>query len=162
MAIPVFSEGIPARITIEYFRRRYGQNFPDLLSDEYNELLYLSIEDVYTMFVGVNTLWSAHEEQVWFDKTQLCFSHLVAWYITDLHPQFAVGVMTSGGIPLKSKAIGGVKIMFGNPDTDNDQTRKGYKDNLNGLKSNPFGYKAYMMIKSAHSITAIRGRKAHV
>lgn len=158
MATPVFTDGVPARITLEYFRRRYGQNFPDLLAESFNELLYTSIEDVYTMFLGVNVLWKPLGDQAWFDKTQLCFSHLVAWYITDLHPEFAVGIMTSGGIPLKSKSIGGVKVMFGSPD-DQAPSFKGYKDNLSGLKSNPFGYKAYMMIKGASALSKIRGRK---
>jgi hypothetical protein len=159
MATPVFVNEIPARIDTTYFRRRFGQNFPDLLDAGYNDLVDASIEDVYTMFYGVNTLWKAHSEQVWFDKTQLCFSLILAWYITDLHPEYAVGVMTAGGIPLKSKSIGGIKIEFGSPDRDGLARTPNYKDNLEPLKSNPFGYKAYQMIRRAGHLAAVRGRK---
>jgi hypothetical protein len=159
MANPVFIEGFPARITVEYFRTRFGQNFPDLLSDSYNELLETSINDIYSMFYGVSQLWKLHEPKLWFDKTQLCFSLLLAWYITDLHPQYAVGVMTAGGIPIKSKSIGGVKVTFGDyTDDSNRHKGQGYVDNLAPLKSNPFGYKAYTMIKSAGRIVVINGR----
>lgn len=161
MANPVFIAGEPARITTEYFRRRFGQNFPDLLQEAYNELLETSINDVYSMFYGVSQLWKLHTDQVWFDKTQLCYSLLLAWYITDLHPQYAVGVMTAGGIPLKSKSIGGIKIVFGDEESSK-QKGKGYSDTLAPLKSNPFGYKAYQMIRSAGSLTTIRGRKRDV
>ena len=67
-----------------------------------------------------------------------------------LFPDFAVGVMSTGGIPLKSKQIGGVKIMFGeNKNTDGVINNA---DLLQSLKSNAFGAKAYLMIKTSGKI----------
>ena len=159
MATPVFVNGIPARITRDYFRSRYGQNFPDLLPTATNARVDAFIEDTYTMFYGVNKLWAMHPTQVYFDKTQLCFGHLLCWYITDMDPSLAVGIMTAGGIPLKSKEIGGIKLVFGTADPSGASGVKGYLDLLSPLKSNPFGYKAYQMIKSAGNLSLIFGRK---
>lgn len=159
MATPVFVDGVPARIDEEFFRRRYGQSFPDLLPWEMDDFLLECINDIYTMFHGVGTLWELQDEQVWFDKTQMCYGLLLAWYIADLYPRYAVGVVSSGGIPVRQKSIGGVKLTFGNPDADGTAGLKQYKDTLAQLKSNSFGYKAYSMINSAVSMAKIRGRK---
>jgi hypothetical protein len=159
---PVFVSGIPARIDRTYFRDRYGQNFPDLLLTTQNAFLDASIEDIYTMFTGINTLWKSQVSDVWFYKTQLCFGLLLAWYITDLHPELAVGIVTAGGIPVKSKSIGGVKVTFGSDDADGTSRRAGYRDSLAPLKSNPFGYKAYQMMRNAGAMTSIRGRNVNV
>ena len=75
---------------------------------------------------------------------------LVAWYITDLFPDYAVGVQSSGGIPVKSKIIGGVKITFG--DTIHTKGNINNADLLNSLLSNSFGAKAYFMIKASGKI----------
>lgn len=159
MATPVFVDGLPARIDDEFFRRRYGQNFPDLLPWEQDEFLHECIDDIYTMFYGVHTLWKGHSEQVWFDKTRMCFGLLLAWYITDMYPRLAVGVISSGGIPIQKKKIGGVEIHFGNPDEEGTRRNPLYKDQLSSLKSNSFGNKAYFMINSAVGMVKIRGRK---
>ena len=137
----------PAKIDREYFRTRYGQNFPDLLANDKNEILDSCIEAVYTLFNGVQELWDYLERKVYVDKTQLCYGLLVAWYITDLMPEYSIGVMSSGGIPVKSKKIGGVSLQF-----DNQASTAGAVNNadlLSSLKSNAFGAKAYMMIKAS-------------
>ena len=84
------------------------------------------------------------------DKTQLCYGLLVAWYITDLFPDYSVGVISMGGIPIKSKQIGGVKIMFG--DALNTAGAVNNADLLHSLNSNAYGAKAYMMIKTSGKI----------
>lgn len=140
----------PPRITREWFRIRYGQNFPDLLSQEKNDFLSTCIEDVYTLFYGVGELWEHMDRKEYVTKTQLCYGLLVAWYITDMFPDFAVGVVSSGGIPLKMKQIGGVKIQFG--DTASNAGAVNNADLLQSLKSNAFGSKAYMMIKTSGKI----------
>lgn len=145
-----FGTGRPERITKEWFRTRYGQNFPDLLSEDKDAFLNSCIEDVYTLFYGVGELWDYLDRTEYVNKTQLCYGLLVSWYVTDLFPDFAAGVVSSGGIPLKSKQIGGVKIMFGDA-----QSKAGSVNNadlLQSLKSNSFGAKAYFMIKASGKV----------
>lgn len=136
------------RIDYVWFRTRYGQNFPDLLDDSMTDFLTACIDDVYTMFSGISELWNHLPHELYSSKTQMCYGLLVAWYITDVFPTYAVGVVSSGGIPLKEKRIGGVVIKF----SENAQNRIGNKNNadlLGALKSNSFGAKAYSMIKSS-------------
>ena len=146
----VTTNGKPPKINRIWFRTRYGQNFPDLLVEEKNDFLDTCIEDTYTLFYGVSDLWLHLGRKEYELKTQMCYGLLVAWYITDLFPDFTVGVMSAGGIPLKSKQIGGVKIMFG--DTKNTAGAVNNADLLQSLKSNTFGAKAYLMIKTSGKI----------
>lgn len=146
----VTTSGRPPKITREWFRTRYGQNFPDLLPESKDEVLDTAISDVYTLFYGVGDLWSHMDRTEYVAKTQLCYGLLLAWYITDLFPTYAVGVVSSGGIPLKSKQIGGVKIMFG--ETASSAGAVNNADLLQSLKSNAFGAKAYLMIKTSGKI----------
>ena len=155
-------DGLPKKIEPEFFLRKFGETFPDLLPLAKEELVEELIDDIYTMFHGVNFLWDTHKEQVWYDKTRMCYSLLLAWYITDTFPLLAVGVPSMGGMPIKQKSIGGVKIVFGNPDADGASGLKHYKDQLAQLKTNPFGYKAYTMINSAVALVKIRGRKRNI
>ena len=146
----VTSSGIPERITREWFRTRYGQNFPDLLPEEKNDFLDTCINDIYTLFYGVGELWSHLEREIYVQKTQLCYGLLIAWYIADVFPDYALGIVSSGGIPIKSKSIGGVKIQFG--ETASTAGSVNNVDLLNSLKSNAFGAKAYLMIKTSGKI----------
>lgn len=146
----ITSEGRPLQIDKSWFRTRYGQNFPDLLNAEKDAFLDTCISDVYTLFYGVGDLWEHMDRKEYITKTQLCYGLLVAWYITDLFPDLALGVVSTGGIPLKSKQIGGVKIMFG--ETASKAGAVNNADLLQSLKSNTFGAKAYMMIKTSGKI----------
>lgn len=146
----VTTQGRPEQITREWFRTRYGQSFPDLLPENKNDVLDTCISDVYTLFYGVGELWQHMERKEYVEKTQLCYGLLVAWYIADLFPDYALGVMSTGGIPLKSKQIGGTKIMFG--DVASKAGSINNADLLQSLKSNAFGAKAYLMIKTSGQI----------
>ena len=143
----VTTSGIPEKITRVWFRTRYGQNFPDLLAKDKNDILDTCIEDVYTLFKGVGELWEHLDREAYVLKTQLCYGLLVAWYIADLFPDLTLGVMSTGGIPLKSKQIGGTKIMFGEASKKTGAVNNA--DLLQALKSNTFGAKAYLMIKTS-------------
>ena len=143
----VTTSGRPEKITRVWFRTRYGQSFPDLLDESKNDILDTCIADVYTLFYGVGELWEHMPREEYVEKTQLCYGLLVAWYIADLFPDFTVGVMSTGGIPLKSKQIGGTKIMFG--DTASKAGAVNNADLLQSLKSNVYGSKAYFMIKAS-------------
>ena len=146
----VTTSGRPERITGEWFRTHYGQQFPDLLQDSKDEILNTCISDVYALFYGVSELWEHLNREVYVEKTQLCYGLLVAWYIADLYPDYALGVMSTGGIPLKSKQIGGTKIMFGEASSKAGSVNNA--DLLSALKSNVFGAKAYLMIKTSGKI----------
>lgn len=146
----ITTSGRPAKIDRVWFRTRYGQTFPDLLVEEKNDFLDTCINDVYTLFYGVGDLWEHMARREYIDKTQLCYGLLVAWYITDLFPDYSVGVMSMGGIPIKSKYIGGTKITFG--DTASTAGAVNNADLLQSLKSNSFGAKAYLMIKTSGKI----------
>lgn len=146
----ITTSGRPAKIDRVWFRTRYGQTFPDLLAEEKDDFLDTCINDVYTLFYGVGDLWEHMARREYIDKTQLCYGLLVAWYITDLFPDYSVGVMSMGGIPLKSKYIGGTKITFG--DTASTAGAINNADLLQSLKSNSFGAKAYLMIKTSGKI----------
>lgn len=151
----VTTKGRAEPLTRTWFRARYGQNFPDLLEEDKNDFLDSCIEAVYTMFYGVADLWSdIHDRKTYVEKTQLCYGLLVAWYITDVFPDYAVGIISSGGIPIKSKAIGGVKIQF----SEQSSTSGSNADLLSSLKSNAFGAKAYMMIKASGKINLFNQR----
>lgn len=142
--------GIPPKIDREWFRTRYGQSFPDLLPADKNEFLDTCINDVYTLFYGVGDLWSHMARREYVDKTQLCYGLLIAWYITDLFPDLSLGVVSSGGIPIKMKSIGGTKIQFG--ETASSAGAVNNADLLQSLKSNSYGAKAYLMIKTSGKI----------
>ena len=143
----VTTSGRPEKITRVWFRSRYGQNFPDLLAEDKNDILDTCIEDVYTLFYGVGELWSHLNREEYVLKTQLCYGLLTAWYIADLFPDFTLGVMSTGGIPLKSKQIGGTKIIFGEASKKTGAVNNA--DLRQALKSNVFGAKAYLMIKTS-------------
>lgn len=146
----ITTSGRPVKITRDWFRTRYGQSFPDLLAESKNEFLDTCINDVYTLFYGVGDLWSHMGRREYVDKTQLCYGLLLAWYIADLFPSYTLGVVSSGGIPIKSKQIGGVKITFG--ETASTAGAVNNADLLQSLKSNSYGAKAYLMIKTSGKI----------
>ena len=146
----VTEDGRPPKINREWFRTRYGQSFPDLLPEDKNEFLDTCINDVYTLFYGVGDLWSHMARREYVDKTQLCYGLLIAWYITDLFPDLSLGVVSSGGIPIKMKSIGGTKIQFG--ETASNAGAVNNADLLQSLKSNSYGAKAYLMIKTSGKI----------
>lgn len=146
----VTEDGRPPKINREWFRTRYGQSFPDLLPADKNEFLDTCINDVYTLFYGVGDLWSHMARREYVDKTQLCYGLLIAWYITDLFPDLSLGVVSSGGIPIKMKSIGGTKIQFG--ETASNVGAVNNADLLQSLKSNSYGAKAYLMIKTSGKI----------
>ena len=146
----VTEDGRPPKINREWLRTRYGQSFPDLLPADKNAFLDTCINDVYTLFYGVGDLWSHMARREYVDKTQLCYGLLVAWYITDLFPDLSLGVVSSGGIPIKMKSIGGTKIQFG--ETASSAGAVNNADLLQSLKSNSYGAKAYLMIKTSGKI----------
>lgn len=155
MSDPIFVNGLPAQLTAQDFMRYHLQQFPKLAKPENVGIIEEAIASVYAMFYGVGTVWDIHTKDVWYDKTVLCYRLLVAWYIADTNPKMLSGLPTMGGVPVKRKKIGDIDITF----ADSMSTESGaYQDLLSSLKSNPFGHKAYLMLRAAGKRVMIRGK----
>ena len=148
---------MPQRITIADIRRWHLMSFPDLSDPEYETVMIEAIDAVYTMFTGCTELFDMQPDQIYYDKTQLLFRLLACWYIADQYPLLVAGTPVMGALPLKSKKIGGVNLTF--QDNFTRGQNPDYQDLLSGLKSNPWGNKAYMMIRAAGKRLTIGGRR---
>jgi hypothetical protein len=149
-------DGKPAKITIHDFRRHHLMSFPALTDTKYDSLITEAIDRVYTWFPFVHELWDWHPEQLWFDKTSLCYRDLTAWHITDRYPKLSAANYDSiGGVPLHRKKIDGVDLTF---DRSAIQGSAGEKvDNpISSLRSNHFGRMALMMMRMSAKRALLR------
>jgi len=150
----LFVSGLPAPISPEDWRRYHLQSFPVFSDpdrqDVAEDILEEAIESVYSMWVGVSYLWQGHEQQVWYEKTRLCYRFLICWYIADLYPEFSRGILSTAGMPIGRKRIGPIDITF-----NKEALTSNSMDLLAPLLSNPFGAKAHLMIKTAYKRTKI-------
>jgi hypothetical protein len=147
---------VPAKITVADFRRYFLMSFPALAAAEYDGLIQDAIDTAYAMFTGIGTLWDLHPDRVWYEKSQLCYRLLTAWCIADTCPDFVANTPVMGGIPLKRKKIDGVDLTFADSAGNGN---KNYQDLLEGLKSNPWGNKARLMIMAAAKRAMLRNRR---
>jgi len=115
---------------------KYAENFPNLTDTEIND----AYEIVSIMFSGVNQLWGVLNAEVRDLKRSLCMNRLVAWYLLDMNPTSATGVIGNGGMALSSKSIGGTSLSFQDMDA---------QEGLKQLNTNVFGQKALAMIQGA-------------
>ena len=92
------------------------------------------------MFSGVNSLWAVLDSATRNAKRELCMNLLTAWYLLDMDPESAEGVVGNGGMAVGSKSIGGTSVSF----TDMEA-----QEGLKQLNSNVFGQKALMILQSA-------------
>ena len=152
----LFVSGLPAPITPDDWRRYHLQSFPAFATTDpdkkkiADDILHEAIEAVYSMWVGVSTLWESHDKQVWYEKTRLCYRLLICWYIADLYPEHARGILSTSGMAIGRKKIGPIDIVY-----NQDALSAGSKDIISPLLSNPFGAKAHLMIKTAYKRAAI-------
>lgn len=114
----------------------YAANFPDLTDSDINE----AYEIVGAMFSGVNTLWGVLDDTTRTSKRTLCLNLLTAWYLLDLNPESATGVIGNGGMALGSKSVGGTSLSFQDMDA---------QEGVKQLNSNVFGQKALMLLQTA-------------
>lgn len=129
------------RVTPEIFRFRYIDRFPALYRNgatDGDEKVSAVLDEVYGMFSGVETLWGFMPIEKRQEKVYTCFCLLCAWYITDTYPEYASSD-SNGGMPITEKSIGDVRIKY------DASVNKG---GLSFLKSNPYGVKAYNMLKN--------------
>lgn len=115
---------------------KFAANFPDLTDSEIDSA-FLTVS---AMFSGVNNLWGVLDFQTRENKRILCMNLLTAWYLLDMDPASARGVIGNGGMAIGSKSVGGTSLSF----TDMEA-----QEGLKQLNSNVFGQKALIMIQSA-------------
>jgi hypothetical protein len=147
---------VPAKITVENFRRYFSASFPKLMAEQYDGFVQDAIDTVYAMFTGISTLWDMHPDTAWHEKTQVCYRLLTAWYIGDMAPWAVAGVPVMGGIPLKRKKVDGVDLTFADAAANGN---KNYEDLLQSLVSNVWGSKARLMIRAAAKRAMLRNRR---
>jgi hypothetical protein len=149
-------KGVPQKITVGDFRRHLLMAFPALAAEEHDDLIQDAIDTVYAMFPGVGTLWDLQPNKVWYEKTQVCYRLLTAWFITDQYPGLSAVYTSVNGLPLRKKKVDGVDLMF---DTGFLQdTNAPVQDVLGGLKSNDFGRTALLMIRASAKRVMLRNR----
>lgn len=115
---------------------KYAGNFPNLTDTEIDN----AYQEVSVMFSGVNSLWAVLDSATRAAKRELCMNLLTAWYLLDMDPESAEGVVGNGGMAVGSKSIGGTSVSF----TDMEA-----QEGLKQLNSNVFGQKALMILQSA-------------
>jgi hypothetical protein len=147
---------VPAKITVEDFRRYFSASFPKLMSAEYDGLVKDVIDTVYAIFAGVNTIWDLHPDKVWYEKSQACYRLLTAWFIADKYAALAPGVQSVDGIV--QKRVDGVALKY---DTGMIQGKADGKvqESLAVLRSNHFGRTALMMIQASAKRAMLRNRR---
>jgi hypothetical protein len=147
---------VPAKITVEDFRRHFLMSFPKLGAEEYDGLIQDSIDMVYAVFTGVGTIWDIHPKRVWYEKTVTCYRFLTAWYIADKYADLAPGVPVIGGF--KQRKVDGVALTY---DTGmiTGKAEGNVQESLAGLRSNHFGRTALMMIQSSAKRVMLRNRR---
>lgn len=114
---------------------KYANNFPTLTDAQIDD----AYEIVSVMFSGVLQGWKVLEEPIRTQKRTLCMNLILAWYLLDMDPQSATGVIGNGGMALSSKSIGGTSLSFSDMDA---------QEGIKQLNSNVFGQKALAMIQS--------------
>ncbi len=107
----VIVDGVPLKITVDDFKRRFLDKFPKM-AFEHDEEIQNAIDSMYTIFHGVGKIWKWCDKQVWFNKTRECYGLLAAWYICSMYPEYAKGIASTGGFMVKRKKIGGGDITF--------------------------------------------------
>ena len=112
----------------------YADNFPDLTDEQIDT----ACETVSTVFYGVLHCWQKFAEPLRTQKREALLNLLVGWYLLDLKPESAVGVLGNGGMALSSKSIGGTSVGFAGISVQNG---------LEQLNTNVFGQKALLMIQ---------------
>lgn len=122
----------------------FAGNFPTLTDTDIDN----ANQVVLAMFSGVNKLWSVLDGTTATAKRNLCMNLLTAWYLLDMNPTAASGVIGNGGMALGSKSVGGTSLSFQDMNV---------QEGLKQLDSNVFGQKALVMIQSAPDRYGIYG-----
>ena len=125
----------------------YTANFPSLSPAQIDA----SCLAVDAMWSGIDSLWQKLPQTKRDAKIAMLQNLMVAWYMTDIYPAQVTGIVSNGGLPLQSKAIGGeggVSVTM---------RALGEQDALVPLSSNTFGVQALQMIMSVPERFTIYG-----
>jgi hypothetical protein len=147
-------KAVPAKITIADFRRYFSASFPKLVAEEHDGLIQDAIDTVYAIFTGVNTIWDMHPDTVWYEKSQVCYRLLTAWYIADRYPEMSAAYASIDGLPLKRRKVDGVDLTVATELLEDASAQT--QGALNDLKSNGFGRKALLMIRASAKRAMLR------
>lgn len=118
---------------------KFRDRFKDISDLQFGNALQM----VNAQFSGVYKLWSYLPPQEKRAKRELCINYLLAWQLATLYPKQALGLMGTGAMPLKSKSVGPVKLVF------KDTVRQSGSGVLDMLTTNEYGQQALMMIQCA-------------
>lgn len=127
----------PQMLKLDNFR--FKDKFVGLTDAQVTEALQI----VNAQFSGVYTLWSFLPPSESRAKRELCINYLVAWQLVQLHPDSAVDVSGTGGLPIKHKKAGPVSISY------RDTVRQSGSGLLEMLTTNSYGIQALSLIQSA-------------
>lgn len=139
-----FIDGVPVRVTAEEWRRHHLASFPLFSNPDNATILNEAIDSVYTMFLGVASLWKFHGPDEYFAKVQLVYRLLICWYIADLYPRYSPGIISNAGMPIVRKKIGPIDLTFNAASSVGSPS-----DLLAPLLSNPFGAKVHLILRNA-------------
>jgi hypothetical protein len=147
-------KAVPAKITVADFRRYFLTAFPKLVAEEHDGLIQDAIDMVYAIFTGVNTIWDRHPAKVWYEKTQVCYRLLTAWYVMDRYPELSAAYASIDGLPLKRRKVDGVDLTVATEMLQDAPSQA--QSVLSDLKSNGFGRKALLMIRASAKRAMLR------
>lgn len=119
-------------------------NFPSLTMAQ----IQAAVLYVEANWYGVLTMWSTLPALLRDKKRVSLECLLVAWYLSNVYPQYLIGVVSNGGLPLSSKSIGNVSVQF---------LAIECQESLKPLLSNTFGLQALQIITSSPDRFAIYG-----
>lgn len=132
----LWANGQVERVLVGDFK--FAHRFTGLTDD----VLSQSIQIVNAQFSGVYSLWSLLPPLEARAKRELCINYLIAWWITNSYPKYAVGVSSVGAMPLTGKKIGPISLQYRDSVSQSGSV-------LDALTSNEFGIQAMLMIQTA-------------
>lgn len=122
----------------------HKSSFSGVTSDEFDVALTM----VKATWTGVSSMWAVCDPTVKALKRDVCYGLLIAWYLTDHHPDKVVGTDTDGGRPVASKRAKDIQIQF---------KTLGLPASLEILSSNSFGLLAAQMLYGAPETMGVYG-----
>jgi len=104
----------------------------------------MALSFIEAMFPGVFYLWdrrySGMSDKEIESKRLWCLNYLIAWRLMELYPDKVQGIAGTGGLPLKSKRINDIGLVYKDIST---------QGSMKLLETNPFGISALEMLQTA-------------
>lgn len=116
----------------------FRDKFLDLTDLQFAQALQM----INAEFSGVYKLWSILPPDEARAKRELCINYLIAWKLTQMYPDSAIDVVSTGGMPLASKKAGPIFIRYKETLRQDDSV-------LSMLSTNQYGIEALTLIQSA-------------